>query len=61
MLNFGLTELRIVDPRCDIKSESCVALAAGGIEVLENAKIYDTVENCIFDLERVMATTIRPR
>lgn len=61
MLNFGLTELRIVDPRCDIQSNSSKALAAGAIEVLNNAKIFPSLKDCISDLQVVMATTIRPR
>jgi tRNA/rRNA methyltransferase len=61
MLNFGLTELRVVDPICDIKSDNARALAAGAVDVLHHAKIYTTLEDCVSDLNRVLATTIRPR
>lgn len=61
MLNFGLTELRVVDPRCDILSENARALAAGSVQILENAKIFPTLKECVADLQRVMATTVRPR
>lgn len=61
MLNFGLTELRVVDPRCDILSESARALSSGSELILENAKIFPTLKEAIWDLERVFATTIRPR
>lgn len=61
MLNFGLTELRVVSPRCDIKSPSARALAAGAVDILEDAKVYPTLKDCIADLNRVMATTVRPR
>jgi tRNA G18 (ribose-2'-O)-methylase SpoU len=61
MLNFGLTELRVVDPRCDILSESARALAAGSVQILENAKVFPTLKECVADLQRVMATTVRPR
>lgn len=61
MLNFGLHELRVVDPRCDILNDRARALAAGGSEILENAKIYATIQECVEDLQMVMATTIRPR
>jgi TrmH family RNA methyltransferase len=61
MLNFGLTELRVVSPECDILSESARALSVGAHEVLENAKIYTTLSDCISDLTHIMATTIRPR
>lgn len=63
MLNFGLSELRVVDPQpgCNIQSENARALAAGAVEILDNAKIFPTLEACIADLNRVLATTIRPR
>ena len=37
MFNFGFAELRVVDPRCDIKSNNSKALAAGASDVLEYA------------------------
>jgi len=61
MLNFGLTELRVVDPRCDILSENAKALASGSVQILENAKVFPTLKECVADLQRVMATTVRPR
>ena len=61
MLNFGLTELRVVDPICDIHSSNARALAAGAVDVLEKAKVFPTAEACVQDLNRVFATTIRPR
>ena len=61
MLNFGLHELRVVNPRCDILSENSRALAAGSVEILENAKLFPTIEECVADLQRVFATTVRPR
>ncbi len=61
MLNFGLHELRVVNPRCDILSDNARALAAGSVEILENAKLFPTIEECVADLQRVFATTVRPR
>lgn len=61
MLNFGFHELRIVNPRCDILSEGALALAAGAVDVLHNAKVYQSLEDCSSDLQRIMATTVRPR
>jgi len=61
MLNFGLSELRVVDPRCDIMSEQSQALAAGAIDILRNAKIYSNLKDCVSDLQRVIATTARTR
>eukprot|EP01031_Cornospumella_fuschlensis_P033513 gene33513-40547_t len=61
MLNFGFTELRVVDPRCDIQSSSARALASGAEDILLNAKVYSTLKESIQDLSRVMATSDRPR
>ena len=61
MLNFGLTELRLVAPNCNHLSDNSRALAAGSFEILENAKIFPTLSECIADLSKVYATTVRPR
>ena len=61
MLNFGVSELRIVDPICNIHSDAAKALSAGAYQIIENAKIFATVEDSISDLKRVMATSVRPR
>jgi tRNA/rRNA methyltransferase len=61
MLNFGLHELRIVNPECDIHSAAARALAVGSVEVLNNAKIFSSLEECIADLDIVVATTARRR
>ena len=59
MLNFGLTDLRIVSPECDHLSENAKALAVGSYEVLENAKLFPTLEQCVQDLKFVFASTAR--
>ena len=41
---FGFSELRVVDPRRDIKSNNSKALAAGAIDVLEYAKDISYIE-----------------
>jgi tRNA/rRNA methyltransferase len=53
----------VVDPQpqCDIRSDKARALAVGSVEVLDNARIFPTLSDAIADLNRVMATTIRPR
>jgi tRNA C32,U32 (ribose-2'-O)-methylase TrmJ len=61
MLNWGLSDLRIVNPQCDILSEQARALAVGSVELLENAKIYPSLRECVKDLKRVAATTARTR
>lgn len=61
MLNYGLTELRIVNPVCDIRSDQTKSLSAGAYKIIENAKVYEDVETCVRDLTRVLATSNRPR
>ena len=50
-----------MDPNCNILSDNARALASGSVQILENAKIYSTVKECVADLQRVFATTVRPR
>lgn len=64
MMNCALTELRIVDPRDpwpleDPLQERMNAASSGADEVLNNAKMFDTVEAAIADLNHVYATTGR--
>lgn len=61
MLNCGVTELRIVAPRDGWPSESAIKSASGAIDVLENAKIFETTAAAVADLEYVTATTARHR
>jgi tRNA/rRNA methyltransferase len=65
MMNCGLTEMRIVNPRDpwplgDIHQQRMTNAASGADDVLGAAKIFDTVEAAIADLNYVYATTARP-
>ncbi len=61
MLNCGLTDLALVNPREGWPNPKAEAMSAGATEVLENAKLFDSVEDAIAGLTRVYATTARPR
>lgn len=61
MLNHGLSDLRIVNPRCDILSPHCESLAAGAFDLVRNAKVYSKVEESLEDLTTVYATSDRVR
>ncbi|MDA0708268.1 MAG: RNA methyltransferase [Proteobacteria bacterium] len=61
MYNFGLTDLRLVNPRDGWPNEAAVAPAAGADIVLEKTRVYETTAQAIADLEYVYATTARPR
>ncbi|HYM04148.1 MAG TPA: RNA methyltransferase, partial [Stellaceae bacterium] len=61
MLNCGLTELRLVRPRDGWPSEKAVSAASGADVVLDNAQLFDRVEDAVADLRHVYATTARDR
>ncbi len=61
MLNFGLTELRLVAPRDGWPNPAADAMAAGASNVLEGAKVFDTTAEAVADLNYVMAATARRR
>jgi tRNA/rRNA methyltransferase len=61
MLNFGLTELRLVAPRDGWPNPSAGPAAAGADIVLENAEVFETLEEAIADCAHVYATTVRKR
>ncbi len=61
MANFGLRDLRIVNPRDGWPQERAWAMSSGAHWPLDNATIYETVAEAIADLNAVYATTARPR
>lgn len=61
MANFGLSELRLVSPRDGWPQERAWACASGADWPLDNARVFERVEDAIADLQRVYATTARPR
>ena len=61
MLNFGLTQLRLVKPCVDWLNKDARSLAAGADNVLENVQSYDHFNDAIADVHKVYATSARPR
>ena len=61
MHNCALADLRLVRPRDGWPNDSAVAAAAGADRVLEKARLFDTTEDAIKDLQRVYAATARHR
>jgi len=57
MGNFGLEQLRLIQPKCDPDDAKAVAMAAGNEKVLQSACIYQSLEHAVGDLEFVFATT----
>ena len=61
MLNFGLTEMRLVAPRDGWPNPDAGPAASGADVVLEQAQVFDTVEEAIADCSTVFASTVRRR
>jgi tRNA/rRNA methyltransferase len=61
MANFGLSELRIVNPRDGWPNEKARSAAANAQHVIADAKVYDDLPAAIADLNLVFATTARQR
>ena len=64
MMNTGLTELRLVDPRDpwplgEVHQKRMAAASSGADEILQNAKVFSTLEEAIADLNYIYATTGR--
>ena len=61
MANFGLSELRLVNPRDGWPSESARATASRADHVIDGARLYATAAEAVADLNHVQATTARQR
>ena len=61
MANFGLAELRLVNPRDGWPNERAQATASKADHIIEATKVYDTLEQAVADLNFVYATTARER
>ena len=61
MLNFGLTEMRLVSPRDGWPNPDAGPAASGADVVLERAQLFDSVEEAIADCIQVFASTVRRR
>ena len=61
MLNFGLTEMRLVAPRDGWPNPSAGPAAAGADIVLEKAQVFETLAEAVADCAHVYATTVRKR
>ncbi|MEJ0094801.1 MAG: RNA methyltransferase [Methylocella sp.] len=66
MANFGLSDFRLVSPRegwprTGALKKGANAAAAGAVHLLEAAKLFDTLEEAVADLNFVYATTARER
>ncbi len=61
MLNFGLTGLRLVEPRDGWPNPRAGAMAAGASDVIDKARVFGSVAEAVADCTHVLATTARHR
>tara|TARA_Y100000590_G_scaffold279795_1_gene314289 strand:- start:108 stop:833 length:726 start_codon:yes stop_codon:yes gene_type:complete len=59
--NFKIKYLRIVNPRCDWPNQKALATSVGAKDILKSAKIYDSLEKSIGDLDLIFASSSRIR
>ena len=61
MANFGLAELRLVNPRDGWPSEKAISAASKADHVIDAARVFTSLEEAVADLNFVYATTARDR
>lgn len=61
MANFGLQELRVVTPLCDLTDEKAIATAAGAERILQTATVFETLEEAVTDLHWLYGTCATKR
>ncbi len=61
MLNFGLTDLRLVAPRDGWPNETARAMASGADTVIDGARVFEATGPAVGELTCVYATTARDR
>ena len=59
--NFNISKLRIVNPRCKWPNERANATSVGAKNLIDKAKIYDSVSKSVGDLDIVFASSSRIR
>ena len=61
MMNCGLMDMRLVNPRDEWPNRYADAAASGATAIIDGARVYDTTNAAIADLQMVYATTARSR
>ena len=59
--NFNIKHLRIVNPGCNWPNQKALATSVGAKDILKSAKIYNSIEKAIGDLDVIFASTSRIR
>jgi len=61
MFNFGLEDLRLVNPRDGWPNDKAETMSSGALSQMPPVQVFDTLPDAISDLHYVLATTARPR
>lgn len=61
MANFGLSDLRIVSPRDGWPNQKAIDMASGAFDIIPQPQIFESFDDAIKDLNKLYATTARPR
>ncbi|WP_032113014.1 RNA methyltransferase [Candidatus Paracaedibacter symbiosus] len=61
MANFGLSQLRVINPLCNLLDEKAVATAAGAEHLLHQASVFDSIEAATADLQWLYGTCATQR
>ena len=61
MRNMALSQLVLVNPRCDHLSSEAKIMAVHGVKVLEQAQVFDSLPHALQGCQKAIATTARPR
>lgn len=61
MMNFGLSELRIVAPRDGWPNQRAIEVSSGAGHIIEAAQIFPDLPAAAHDIQLLYATTARPR
>ncbi|MBR1778110.1 MAG: RNA methyltransferase [Alphaproteobacteria bacterium] len=61
MMNCAVEEMRLIDPDEDHLCSRAIAASSGAEEILYHARVFKTVAEAVADLQKVYATTGRPR
>ncbi len=61
MMNFGLRDLRLVNPRDGWPNPKAHEMSAHADVIIEAARVFDSVSEALAECDHVLATTARPR
>ncbi|MFZ8992671.1 MAG: RNA methyltransferase, partial [Candidatus Puniceispirillaceae bacterium] len=61
MMNCGLSELRLVAPRDGWPNPAALPMAAGGSQIIENARVFDSLAAAAHDVSLMLAASARRR